>query len=97
MQPINGAQTYALAHVCLFLLVAPRGGVTGRPAFRPPYANFRLSAGWQQNKTAEKLFMSIRKTEGHGHTVLDKTNNNFTRYIVYWYKYQYSRTNKMTY
>ena len=82
MQPINGAQTYAIAHFFLFLVVAPRGGVTGRPAFRPPYANFRLSAGWQQNKTAEKLFMSITKTEGHGHT--NKMKKNFNRYIIHW-------------
>ena len=84
MQPINGAQTYAIAHFFLFLVVAPRGGVTGRPAFRPPYANFRLSAGWQQNKTAEKLFISIRNTEGHGHTALDKMKKNFTTYSIQW-------------
>jgi hypothetical protein len=83
MQPINGAQTYAIAHFFLFLLVAPRGGVTGRPAFRPPYANFRLSAGWQQIKTAEKLFISTRRTEGHAHTALEKTKKNFTRYSKY--------------
>ena len=30
-----------------FCCVAPRGGVTGLPAFSPPYGNFFLSAGFR--------------------------------------------------
>ena len=29
-----------------FCLAVPLGGVTGRPAFNPPYGNFFLSAGF---------------------------------------------------
>lgn len=38
--------SYEKIYFFLFLLLAPRGGVTGRPAFRPPYWNLRLSAGF---------------------------------------------------
>jgi hypothetical protein len=32
--------------------------------------------------------MSIRNTEGHGHTALDKMKNNLTAYITYWCEFK---------
>ena len=39
-----------------FCLAVPLGGVTGRPAFNPPYGNFFLSAGFNIYNEKENVF-----------------------------------------
>ncbi len=51
-----------LTHLFLLFFAAPLGGVTGLPAFNPPYGNFFLSAGfriWKDVQTDWHLFLSI--------------------------------------
>jgi hypothetical protein len=48
---VEGDKNREGIHFFLALFGAPRGGVTGRPVFRPPYVNFLLSAGCKQNET----------------------------------------------
>ena len=45
--PIFENISYFIHFFLAFCWVAPLGGVTGRPAFRPPYGNFFLSAGFK--------------------------------------------------
>ena len=50
-----GKENYLFFPLFCLACGPPRGGVMGRPVFKPPYGNFFLSAGCKVSKEKEKV------------------------------------------